>query len=211
MNTLKKIGLCLVLATAFFRASAANNEQTYTKNIYISLSSDSFLSGGTVYPNVGYFFGDNNQWSISATVLPYSQAVDKVDYKFGLDTKSTNWNVVIGAEIINYISIARKCFGNRMFVYYGPSWRQVFDVSKSTSTDGFTTKAVTKGDWEIDLSFGLQYRFNDHLYLGVDTPFFLYTQDKYENYTDGAYVSTVTDIDWYFFGGAATLNLIWKF
>ncbi|MCH9634397.1 MAG: hypothetical protein S4CHLAM7_11460 [Chlamydiae bacterium] len=219
MNFYKKIGLCLVLAAAFFRANAdapqtgtdTPLEQTYTNNVYLGLSSTSFFSGGVIYPKFGYFFSNNNQWSVALTVLPYNESLDKYSFASLANFRTLNWTVQLGAEIFNYIPIARKCFNNRMFVYYGPSWLQIFDANKTIEGTADGTRTVTRGDWQVDLSFGLQYRFNDHLYLGVDTPFFLYTKDVYDNYTNGVYVSRTTDIDWYFFGGAANLNLIWKF
>lgn len=167
------IALCLTCASAFGYTS--DNKAPNYKN------GPAILTYNPGKIGVGYYFGKKNWASVDFWVKPYisSQNVGGVR---NLNSHRTS----IGADLLSHIPIMQNAFASRLFVLFGAGWEQTFGTSLNIKG---------KYCWEVSVPItGLEYRFNDHLYFGLQTAVYHIRRTNNEGYRSVELFQNIYDV-----------------
>lgn len=167
------IALCLSCASAF-GYTADNNGPNYKNGPAI-------LTYNPGKIGVGYYFGKYNWASVDFWVKPYIASQNNSGIR-GLNSHRTS----IGADFLAHIPIMRKAFNTQLFVLLGAGWEETFSQSLNTQI---------KYCWEISVPItGLEYRFNDHLYFGIQTAIFHQRRTSVDGYNSTLIFHNIYDV-----------------
>ena len=134
----------------------ARREVNYTNGFAISLGgAGTPVTNPSVY--LGYYFAKNNCMSAFFSISPYYRQ----NNQYGIQN-ADSWLTSIGANVSNYIPIARAAMRNKFFLHHGPRWTQTF--GKSIQND-----LRIQSSWSLGYNIGFQYRFSPQVYLGILT------------------------------------------
>ncbi len=144
----------------------ARRESNYTNGFAVALGGAG-ASATVPSASIGYFFADNNCMSAFFSISPYFRQ----NNLYGVSNFDC-WTTSIGANVSNYISLARTSLGNKFFFQHGPSWKQVF--GKSLQND-----LRIQSSWSLGYDVGFQYRLSPQVYFGILTNIG-YSQTKFK-------------------------------
>ncbi len=157
MKKIKTFALLFLLSATFCLFADPDSKsqkcyQQYKNGFAISINS---VSSGGAGLGFAYYFLKNNSAALTLIVSPY-QRIKNYNYQKGLNYNKTS----LGGSLEFFIPLWRNQLNNTVFLDLG-----VGSVERIGKAPVVSRKNKLKYRFTIDSYFGLQYRFNDHLYF----------------------------------------------